>query len=114
MVRSSDTIRSATAGARGGGGGRGVVAYPTYSISLDSGSYVAGFTARTAVGGVPVPFNTANGLQEPGRGESGIQGLKASSLTMAESYFFNGGQLAPTPLRILVVHLAPGTNWRGR
>ena len=113
-LRSPDTIRTATAGARVGGGGRAAVAYPTYSISLDSGSYVAGFTARTAVGGVPVPLNTANGLQDPGRGESGIQGLKASSLTMAESYFFNGGQLAPTPLRILVVHLAPGTNWKGR
>jgi hypothetical protein len=110
-----DTMRTAVAGARGGGGGRVAVASPPpYSISLDSGSYLAGFNARMAVGGVPVPLNAASGLQDPGRGESGIQGLKATSLTMAESYFFNGGQLAPTPLRVLVVHLARGTNWKGR
>jgi hypothetical protein len=125
-----DTARAGARGGLGGGGGRGgfargggggggrasgAVAYGGFDVGpLDSGSYVLSIGAPIAVGGVRVPLNTAAGLQEPGRDESGIQGLKASSLTMVENYFFTRGQLAPRPLRVLVGHLAPGTRWTGR
>jgi hypothetical protein len=100
---------------RSAGGGAGVPAYGGFKIAgLDSGSYVMGFNSPIAVGGVQVPLNSAAGLQDPGNGESGIQGLKASALSMAEQYTFVPGQLAPQLLRILVVHLVPGTNWKGR
>jgi hypothetical protein len=129
VISRTDTARagsSAGGGARGGGGGAmisraggagavGVPAYGGFRITgLDSGSYVTGFSSPVAVGGVPVPLNSAAGLQDPGNGESGIQGLKASAVAMAEQYLFAPGQLAPQMLRILVVHLAPGTNWKGR
>jgi hypothetical protein len=103
--------------ARGGGGGRGtgVAGYGGFNFAgLDSGSYVVSFGAPSAVGGVPVPLNAAAGLQDPGRGESGIQGLKASSLTMGENYHFARGEVAPRQLRVLVVHLAAGARWTGR
>ena len=79
---------------------------------MDSGSYaiVAGGRTRD---GQPV-LNSAAGLQLPGNDESGIQGLKTKSLTMGETYTFTPGQLAPQLLRIIVVHLAPGTSWKGR
>lgn len=105
-------------GARaGGGGGFGVAAVPTFSVAgLDSGSYVVGFPSPRAIGGVPVPLNEAAGLQDPGRGESGIQGLKASSLTLGETYLFRRGELdaRSQALRVVVVHLAPGVSWTGR
>ena len=112
-------LDSARVTARGGGGRGvgGVVAVPTFTLAgLDSGSYTVGFGAPIAVGGVTVPLNAAPGLQDPGRGESGIQGLKARSLTLGESYMFRRGELAARSraLRVVVVHLADGVTWTGR
>ena len=105
-------------GARGGGGAGGAVsAVPTFTVTgLDSGSYVVGFPSPRAIGGVAVQINEAAGLQDPGRGESGIQGLKASSITMGETYLFRRGELdaRSQALRVVVVHLAPGVSWTGR
>ena len=58
--------------------------------------------------------NQGYGLQESGGGQSGIQGLLSSSVSLAESYVFPAGELAPRALRIMVVHLTPGTVWQGR
>ena len=104
-------IKEITATARGGGGfGRGGMAP---QVAMDSaGAYTIGFGSFS--NGQYVNLNTAAGLQEPGNGESGIQGLKASSLTMGEQYFFGPGQLTQQPIRIYVVHLAAGTSWKGR
>jgi hypothetical protein len=101
-------VASARVGGVGGsaGGGRGG------AFSIDSGSYYFGAATRTADG--QSPLNAAPGLQEAGKGESGIQGLKASDLTQGDMYLFAPGQLAPQLLRILVVYLAPGVNWKGR
>jgi hypothetical protein len=33
---------------------------------------------------------------------------------MAENYMFPEGELAPKMLRVMVVHLTPGTRWSGR
>ena len=116
------------AGARSGGGGGGggfggaaaaggsparIVGEGTFYGGADSsGVYTIGF--GRFVNGQSVDLNQAAGLQEPGGGESGIQGLKAASLSMGETYLFAPGQLAQRPLRIVVVHLAPGTAWKGR
>jgi hypothetical protein len=90
----------------GGGGGSGF-----NNAGLDSGSYYfGGSRASESYAGV----NSAAGLQAPLKGESGIQGLSAKSLTMGVSFNFPAGQLAPHTLRIYVVQLAPGTNWKGR
>jgi hypothetical protein len=93
-------------GVSGRGGGAG------FSIRADSGSYAVGLGARARDG--QVILNSAAGLQDPGNGESGIQGLKTKSLTMGETYRFAAGQLSPNALSIVVIHLAPGTNWAGR
>jgi len=90
----------------GGGGGSGF-----NNAGLDSGSYYfGGSRASESSAGL----NSAAGLQAPLKGESGIQGLSARSLTMGVSFNFPAGQLAPHALRIYVVQLAPGTNWKGR
>jgi hypothetical protein len=95
----------------GGGGGRGAGVGGFAIAGMDSGSYVVGSgRARDS----QIGLNSAAGLQEPGNGESGIQGLKASALTMVEPYEFGPGQLAPSRLRVYVVRLAAGTNWKGR
>ena len=105
--------RAGGGGGGGRGGGRAAVGYGTTTV-IDSGSYALSLPSRYAIGGQTVPLNAAAGLQDPGRGESGIQGLKATSLTMGERYIFAPGQLGKDQLRILVVHLAPGTSWTGR
>jgi hypothetical protein len=104
-------IASAGGGARGfGGGGRGGGS-GFNNAGLDSGSYYfGGSRASESHAGL----NSAAGLQAPLNGESGIQGLSAKSLTMGVSFNFPAGQLAPHTLRIYVVQLAPGTNWKGR
>jgi hypothetical protein len=98
---------------RGGAGGRGGFAGPTFGVADSTGSYLLGF--RRVIDGSIANLNEAAGLQDPGNGESGIQGLKSTSLTMGETYFYPPGQLAANqPLRVIVVHLAPGTRWNGR
>ncbi len=102
--------------ARGAGGGRGgfVVGEFDYSASQAGvpGTYRMGFSsARYADSGM---LNQAYGLQEAGGGQSGIQGLLSSSVAMAELYTFPAGALAPQHLRIVVVHLTPGAEWKGR
>ena len=95
----------------GVGGGRGG-AVSGFGSAIDSGSYYFGASTRAPDG--QSYLNAAAGLQEAGKGESGIQGLKASALTQGDMYLFAPGQLSPKMLRILVIHLAPGTNWKGR
>ena len=80
------------------------------SFAADSsGGYTIGM--MNFVRGTNDNTNTAAGLQLPGNGESGIQGLKATSLTMGEQYVFGSGQLMARPIRIFAIHLAPGTSW---
>jgi hypothetical protein len=117
--RSEATLtRSRAVPIAGGGGGGGVASGAMvargsfYGAADSSGVYTVGLSRF--INGQLVDLNQAAGLQEPGRGESGIQGLKATSLTMGETYLFGPGQLAQRPLRIVVVHLAPGTAWKGR
>jgi hypothetical protein len=107
-------LREGSAARGGGAGVGGAAAAPTsgfisaFETADSSGAYSMGF------GRIGANLNTAAGLQEPGNGESGIQGLKATSITMGEQYFFAPGQLTAPPLRIFVFHLAPGTSWKGR
>jgi hypothetical protein len=84
------------------------------SLVLDSipGAYTIGTMSR--VNGSTDNLNSAAGLQLPGNGESGIQGLKATSVTMGERYLFAPGQLGSRPIQVFAIHLAPGTNWKGR
>jgi hypothetical protein len=58
--------------------------------------------------------NDAAGLTSAGNGQSGIEGIPSTWLSMGESYVFAPGELAPQLLRIVVVHLTPGTSWKGR
>lgn len=86
---------------------------PAFGATTDStGAYTVGM--MNFVSGTNDNTNTAAGLQLPGNGESGIQGLKATSLTMGEQYVFGPGQLVPRSIRIFAIHLAPGTSWNGR
>lgn len=95
---------------------RGSAASTTIGDMIASDS--AGTRYRLGFGwmsnGEYVNVNEAPGLQQPGNGESGVQGLKSASVMLGESYQFVAGQLSPTGLRIFVLHLAPGVNWRGR
>jgi hypothetical protein len=94
-------------------GGRGGAIGPVYGVADATGGYLVGF--GRIINGQTANLNEAAGLQDPNDGESGIQGLKSSSLTMGETYFYPPGQLAANqPLRVVVVHLAPGTRWNGR
>ena len=111
---------AASGRARGGGGvvasvggARGSVVQ-RYSWTYPDSSTTYVLSAGRTINGEYTNLNSANGLQEPGKGESGIQGLKSSSITRGESYLFAPGQLAPQLLRIVVVYLAPGTEWKGR
>jgi hypothetical protein len=104
------------AGGRGGGGARGGGS----NTDANAGTtYTMGWTA-SANGPL---FNQAAGLEDNGGwaplgavhpGGSGIAGLHATSVAMAESYRFAAGELAPHALRIMVVHLVAGTIWTGR
>jgi hypothetical protein len=105
-------IRGFAAGARGGGGGRGGVGSNTGTPSMGSGlpgPYKNGWSG-TRNGPL---FNQASGLEEPTPGQSGIQGLVAASVSSAQTYFFSAAELAPAELKIMVVHLTPGTVWKG-
>jgi anti-sigma-K factor RskA len=73
------------------------------------GPYRAGWVFTVAG---KAPLNAASGLQEPGNGESGIQGIRSASVTRADTYQFPEKSLAPKSLRVVVVRLAPGTTWR--
>lgn len=110
QFRVGDTVKTLNI-ARGGTvvGGVGLA----FTGFDSTGTYRVGNGPRM-VDGQRASLNTASGLQEPGNGESGIQGLKSASITAGEQYLFAPGQLAPHALRIIVVHLAPGTNWKGR
>jgi hypothetical protein len=119
LVRVDSTQKIATAriggGAAGGGFGRGGGAVSIYygmTVADSSGGYAIGM--GRVVDGRFVDLNQAPGLQEPGKGESGIQGLSSASLTLGEQYFFAPGQLSPRPMRVFVVHLSPGASWKGR
>ena len=137
-------VARATAVGRGGGGGRGTAAVDTVArrtrqavLALDSaarfqtggrGGAVAGVIRRDAQAGEPGSYrlgwtfmrdgeiitNRAYGLQDAGSGESGIQGLPSTSVALGDLYVFPAGSLAPQNLRIVVVHLTPGTVWNGR
>ena len=61
-----------------------------------------------------INVNEAPGLQQPGNGESGVQGLKSASVTLGESYQFSAGQLNRWGMRVFVLHLSPGSTWKGR
>jgi hypothetical protein len=57
--------------------------------------------------------NRAPGL-EPVTGEkSGVQGLEASSVESADTYFFSPGELTTSALRVMVVWLTPTAVWHG-
>jgi hypothetical protein len=56
----------------------------------------------------------AAGLHEPTPGQSGIQDLPSTSVSAADIYRFPAGDLAPGALQVMVVHLTPGTIWKGR
>jgi hypothetical protein len=40
--------------------------------------------------------------------------LASTSVSYTDTYTFAAGELSPRPLRIIVVHLTPGTVWKGR
>jgi hypothetical protein len=136
-----DTIAAGgRGGARGGAGGRGTVRISMDSLSMyhlkvlktvrpDSGfarvaggrggsatdnvtpgAYLSGWSGSRNGGHV----NQAAGLRDHGSSESGISGLLSASVSSTEKYTYPAGDLAPQLLRILVVHLAPGTSWTGR
>jgi hypothetical protein len=88
-------------GARGGGSG---------ADDAIAGPYSTGWSgARDG----PL-FNLAPGLEERSPGRSGIIGLASGSLASADMYMFPAGELAPHFVKIMVVHLRPGTAWKGR
>ena len=104
------------------GGGSGAVGQGMGTATLIGGSsfarsdsgrvYSIGFTR--VMDGQSINLNDAAGLQDPSDTESGIQGLKSASLTKGETYLFSPGQLAKQALRVVVVYLAPGADWKGR
>lgn len=59
-------------------------------------------------------LNQASGLQEPGNGESGIQGIRSASVAATDMYLFPAGEVSPKPLRVVVARLVAGTSWRRR
>ena len=97
--------------ARGGGsGGRGARGGGAGSTDAPpTGSYITGFSSS-----MNTTTNDGVGLEEAGSGQSGIQGLAATSVSSLDAYSFPAGELSPRALRIFVVHLAPGTVWKGR
>ena len=98
---------SSARGGRGGGGSN--TGTPSAGSGLP-GPYRNGWSG-TRNGPL---FNQASGLQEPAPGQSGIEGLVATSVASADIYRFPAGELAPNLLQIMVVRLTPGTVWRGR
>lgn len=92
-----------------GGGGRGGGGADSASGAAGAGSaYVTAWSGSRAL------VNQASGLSERGGGQSGIQGLPSASVSSADAYFFAAGELASQALKIIVVHLVPGTTWPGR
>jgi hypothetical protein len=78
-------------------------------VNAPDGSYRIGWGSVNAS-----PSERATGLVSAGNGQSGIEGLPSTWISMGESYVFAPGELAPQMLRIVVVHLTPGTTWKGR
>ena len=77
-----------------------------------AGVYRANIGPMIVIDGQTMNMNQAYGLQEPGRGESGVQGLPSSKVAMAETYNYFRGELTAAPIRVLVLHLIPGTSWK--
>jgi hypothetical protein len=104
------------------GGGAGAVGQGVGTATLMGGSYFArSDTGRVytigfgrVMDGQALNLNEAAGLQDPSETESGIQGLKSASLSRGETYLFSPGQLTKQALRVVVVYLAPGADWKGR
>jgi hypothetical protein len=99
--------RGGTAVARGGF--VGALTRDSIRPSNEPGPYRAGFGSINGM-----QFNAASGLQEPGRGESGIQGLLAKNVSSVDTYAFNAGSLAPRDVQVVVVMLTSGASWSGR
>ena len=78
-------------------------------ITARDGTYRIGWRSGRAT-----TANTAFGLAEAGGGQSGIDGVVSTALSMGEVYLFPPGELSPQLMRIVVVHLVPGASWRGR
>jgi TonB-dependent SusC/RagA subfamily outer membrane receptor len=111
--------RGQAAGNRAGGLGADTslaraVARPAVSAadSASTGSYIVG--SRIQRDGQAMPANLATGLQAAGNGQSGIQSLPAASVSSVDLYTFGPRELAPQTAHILVVHLTPGSTWKGR
>lgn len=92
-------------GARGDGSGLRVM-LPLDS-TLRSTTYRTGWSSTAN----PRGLNRAEGLTRPGGGSSGIEGLPSESVASADTYMFGPRELAPLPLRIVVVHLTPGAGF---
>ncbi len=105
-------IRGAAVGAGTAVAGerRIVESFGTITTSSGSHTYQHGF--MTSRSGPDV--NRADGLVPLENGWSGIEGLPSTSVAGAETYLFPAGDLAPTPLRVLVVRLVPGAVWAPR
>jgi hypothetical protein len=101
----TDTIvtrlgRGRGAGRGGGGGG-----------AADTvGAYTTGWGGRGGQAGT----NHAIGLRAAGSGESGIAGLPSANVASADVFAFRPNELASQGLRVMVVHLTPGTAWNRR
>ena len=98
------------AGTAVAGGRRIVESFGTITTSSRPYVYQHGF--MTSRNGPDV--NAAEGLVPLEDGWSGIEGLPSASVAGAETYLFPAGDLAPTPLRVLVVRLVPGAVWMPR
>jgi hypothetical protein len=88
------------------------VASPTDTGRSIPGAYTVGWTAYRD--GQLLPMNLARGLDTPGRGRSGVEGLPSTSVSSADPYVYAATELAPLPARVLVVHLTPGSTWKAR
>lgn len=92
-----------------GRGGLGIFPDGVSPSNAPDGSYKIGWGSVNSP-----PSERATGIVSAGNGQSGIEGLPSAWLSMGESYVFAPGELAPQMLRIVVVHLTPGTTWKGR
>jgi TonB-dependent SusC/RagA subfamily outer membrane receptor len=111
-IQSIEVIKGAAAQALyGSRATNGVISIQT-NAGQSADSYMLGF--GSVRGGQIAAMNQASGLQEAGRGQSGIQGLRSTSVSLAETYTFPAGELGPRSLKIMVVHLAAGSAWKGR
>ena len=106
-------VQSAGAGreARGGGSDSGTAEGRRMILSRSGPSvYRHGFMSTRN----PPDVNQAEGLVPLENGSSGIEGLPSASVAGSETYVFPPGQLAPTPLRVILVRLTPDAVWSPR